>query len=338
MEQEYAELMAFLKGQKFQEWELVFRNIDLTRYILGQKSGVTNSFGHTSIRIRFRHNVLPRAVELGEGLSQTKVRFNQKGLIQRIKNILRNNQEKTPGEFVKTTVVLASGNGGVLLHEILGHSLEADYVYRKSSPFSKEHLGRRILPPQVTVTTRDSTDPFFGSYPTDDEGMEPPGPVIIENGILKYLISDYFHSRLLGFDSCGFCRLDSFENIPRPRMFGLYLQPGPHSPADILASVDQGIYAREFGRGSVDFNRRLFFLNINEAFAIRKGKLGEPLGALTVSGDIEEVLNSIEMVGNDFRYDSGINYCRKYGQSMNVRLGQPTLRIGNVLAGGFKNA
>lgn len=335
---EHRELLDFLNRVQLGEWEIVFRKVNLHRYIVRPTAETTNEFNHYSIRIRFRHHRIPRMIELGEGHTRPGQRFNQRGLMERIRNIIRNNTDRHPLPFTKTAIILNSGNGGILFHEILGHSLEADYVFRGCSPFGKEHLGKRILPARITLTTRDESDPFFADCPGDDEGMTPRDPAIIKQGTLQYLMSDYFHSRLLNLESCGFCRVDSFENIPGPRMFSLYLQPGEHPPEDLFQSTARGIYAKEFGRGSVDFNRKLFFLNINEAYALRNGRICEPLGAITISGDILEVLNSIEMIGNDFRYDSGIHYCRKNGQSLNVRLGQPSVKIHNILAGGFENA
>lgn len=336
--QEYGELIEFLKKQNLREWEISFRNFLLNRIIQQPSKENRNEFNHYSIRIKFKHKNITRAIELGEGHTHEEIKFNQKGLIQRIKNIISNNVNKEPLKYIRTSIILSSGNGGIFLHEILGHSLEADYIYHRSSPFTKEHLGKKILSDKITITTRDKKDDFFKNYSFDDEGERPDDDILIKKGLLKHLISDYFHKRLLNLDSSGFCRVDSFENIPTPRMFALYLKPGNNSPEELIQSTSDGILAKEFGRGHVDFNKKLFFFNINEAYLIKKGKINMPLGNITVSGNLLEVLNSIEMIGNDFRYDSGINYCNKNGQILNVRLGQPSIKINNILAGRFENA
>lgn len=333
------EIIDFLQSSSLQEWDLFFRSHHLHRLVLRSGRERRTSFQHQSIRVRFLHPSMDNPVELGEGMPGPENSFNQEGLIQRIRRVITNNREKKPLKPGKMPVILAAGNGGILFHEILGHSLEADYIYQGASPFSPDHLNQKILSDSITLTTGHSRDPFFEEIACDDEGSKlSEGITLVRRGRLKNLICDYFFGKLLQTNSTGHCRVDSFENIPMPRMFALYLHPGSHSPEEIIAGTRLGIYAREFGPGHLDFNRGIFYFTITEARLVRRGKLSEPLGTITVSGDIVETLNSIETIGNDFRFDSGLSYCSKKGQTIHVRLGQPTVKINNIQVGYFRNA
>ena len=115
-----------------------------------------------------------------------------------------------------------------------------------------------------------------------------------------------------------------------PRMYALYLQPGKYNTEDLVESTRFGIFAKEFGEGKVFFNKNMFYFNIKSAYLIEKGKMSQPLGSIIMSGNITDILNSVDMIANNFRYDKGISYCIKNGQTVNVRVGQPTVKINNL--------
>jgi TldD protein len=227
-------------------------------------------------------------------------------------------------------VVLNSGDGGILFHEILGHSLEADHVYQKLSSIDPKDIGKRIVSKNVTLHTHDPGDPFFRGRSCDDEGESISDAPLVENGILRNFISDFFYQRLLGAGTGGHCRIQDFRRIPMPRMYALYLRPGPYHADELIESVDYGIFAKEPGKGKVFFNKNLFHFDIKAAYLIEAGKITEPLGSLVIRGNIGDALNSVDMIANDFSYDKGISYCHKNGQTVNVRVGQPTVRINNL--------
>ncbi len=130
--------------------------------------------------------------------------------------------------------------------------------------------------------------------------------------------------------NCGHSRVEDFTYLPMPRMYALYLKPGNYDPEELVTSTSSGVYAREFGEGKIYFDKNVFYFNIHDARLIEKGKRTIPLGSIMVKGDISEVLESVEMVANDFRFDKGISYCFKNGQTLNVRVGQPTVKINNL--------
>ena len=211
------------------------------------------------IRLKDQRNF----IEVGEGGTHSP-KFNQDGLISRIKEILDNHRqaEKHRVEInEKVPVILNAGDGGILFHEILGHALEADYIYMGRSPISTSDIGRPIMPKHVTVVTSDGEDTFFGDLTCDDEGETPKSPVLIEKGVLKNIISDSFYRDLLDIKSCGHSRVEDFTSLPMPRMYALYLKPGSSSPEDLIKSTSLGVYAREFGEGKINFDKNIFFHN-----------------------------------------------------------------------------
>ncbi len=124
--------------------------------------------------------------------------------------------------------------------------------------------------------------------------------------------------------------MEDFSMRPMPRMFSIYLENGKYSQKELMSSTEKGVFAREFGDGKVLFHKNRFYFNIPSAYMIRKGKVGEPLGSIVVSGKVDEVFNSVEMIGDDFSLDRGISYCYKDGQTLNVRVGQPSVKINKL--------
>ena len=325
-------ILNFLKSFRGLEWKIIFRANQTKRIILkGGNKPKRSSFVYYNVLVKFKPDQHNFFVEVGEGHVQKDHRFNQSGLTRRIEEIYANHKNSKSVHFRQPIpVVLAAGDGAILFHEILGHSLEADSIYGKLSPFSLTDLGKQVISEKINMTTRDEQDPFFNSVTCDDEGETPKSHVLIRQGILQNFISDSFYKNLLQIKSAGHSRVENFTKIPLPRMYALYLKPGKYEPEELITSTDYGVFAKEFGEGKVYFDRDLFYFNIREAYLIEKGKVTAPLGSIVVRGKIMETLNAVAMVANDFRYDKGISYCFKNGQTLNVRVGQPSVKVSNL--------
>jgi len=320
-------LIDHLKEINLHNWEIVIKKFINKRDIVRSRREYENLFSHNSILIRMRDRINDGFIEVGEG-NTDNLRFNQIGLKNRLDEILLSNRKSSVLNFPdEVPVVLSPGDGGIIFHEILGHSLEADHIFDSVSPFKVEDRGRKVASDNLTLTTRESNDPFFKKIRCDDEGETPASKYLMKNGIIKSFISDTYYGNMLGIRSRGFSRQESFSAVPIPRMFSLYISPGKSEPDDLISSVGLGVYAKEFGEGKVLFNQNIFYFDINSAYVIRNGKISEPLGKIVVKGNIDKTLNSIDMVASDFQYDRGISYCLKKGQFLNVRIGQPTVKI-----------
>ncbi|HJP26713.1 MAG TPA: metallopeptidase TldD-related protein, partial [Arenicellales bacterium] len=175
-----------------------------------------------------------------------------------------------------------------------------------------------------------------GSLTIDDEGTPSQTTVLIENGILKGYMQDTLNGRLMGVGSTGNGRRESFAHLPLPRMTNTYMLPGKSEPEEILASVDRGIYAANFGGGQVDITSGKFVFSASEAYLIEGGKIGQPVRGATLIGDGPEVLKRVSMVGNDLELDHGVGTCGKEGQSVPVGVGQPTLKVEGMTVGGVQ--
>ncbi len=321
-------LTAFLQRLDLLEWRLLFRARHCRRQIRNtHRQDVQSAFSQFSVAARLRSRGQSEELEISEGSSEG-LGFNLDGLARRITEALENQKNRREIDFRgQVPIVLQAGEGAILFHEILGHALEADYVHQEVSPFTPADLGRRIVPESITILCRDENDPFFRHAGVDDEGEACPSPLLVENGVLRRFISDYAYQRILRLKDRGHCRLEDFSRIPQPRMFATYVQPGHVPASEIIASTPRGIYAREFGDGGLDFRSGRFYFCIRQSYLIEKGRLAEPLGSLTVSGHIRDILRDIGMVGDDFKYDRGTSYCQKNGQVLPVRVGQPTIKI-----------
>jgi len=234
------------------------------------------------------------------------------------------------------TVVLGPGWPGVLLHEAVGHGLEGDFNRKGSSTFSGR-IGERVASPLCTIVDDGTIPERRGSLTVDDEGTPTQRTILIENGILKGYLQDKLNAKLMGVASTGNGRRQSYSHIPMPRMTNTFMLPGPHLPEEIIASVEKGIYAVNFGGGSVDITSGKFVFSANEAYLIENGKITRPVKGATLIGNGPDVMQKIVMVGNDLALDEGIGVCGKEGQSIPVGVGQPTLRIDDLTVGGTKN-
>jgi TldD protein len=230
-------------------------------------------------------------------------------------------------------VVLGPGWPGVLLHEAVGHGLEGDFNRKGTSAFSGR-IGEQVASPLCTVVDDGTLPDRRGSLSIDDEGTQTQNTVLIEKGILKGYMQDKMNARLMGMPETGNGRRESYAHLPMPRMTNTYMLPGERDPQEIIASVDRGLYAVNFGGGQVDITSGKFVFSANEAYLIENGKIKAPVKGATLIGNGPEAMTRISMVGNDLELDSGVGTCGKEGQSVPVGVGQPTLKIDEMTIGG----
>jgi TldD protein len=231
------------------------------------------------------------------------------------------------------TVVLGSGWPGILLHEAIGHGLEGDFNRKGTSAFSGR-VGERVASDLCTVVDDGTLPGRRGSLTIDDEGTPTEKTVLIENGILKGYMQDQLNARLMGVNPTGNGRRESYAHLPMPRMTNTYMLPGQHDPEEIIKSVKNGLYAKNFGGGQVDITSGKFVFSASEAYLIENGKITRPVKGATLIGNGPEVLTKVSMVGTDLELDSGVGSCGKEGQSVPVGVGQPTLKIDGLTVGG----
>ena len=230
-------------------------------------------------------------------------------------------------------IVLGPGWPGILLHEAVGHGLEGDFNRKGTSAFSGK-VGQTVASKLCTIVDDGTLADRRGSLSVDDEGTPGQYSVLVEDGVLKGYMQDKLNARLMGVESTGNGRRESFAHTPMPRMTNTYMLAGPHDPEEIIASVDKGIYAPNFGGGQVDITSGKFVFSASEAYLIEKGKITTPIKGAMLIGDGPEALSKISMVGNDLELDSGVGTCGKDGQSVPVGVGQPTLKIDEITVGG----
>jgi len=230
-------------------------------------------------------------------------------------------------------MVLGSGWPGVLLHEAVGHGLEGDFNRKGTSAFSGR-MGEQVASPLCTVVDNGALAGRRGSLNIDDEGTATGNTVLIERGTLKGYMQDKTNGRLMGESSTGNGRRESYAHLPMPRMTNTYMLPGEHTKEEMIASMDRGIYAVNFGGGQVDITSGKFVFSANEAYLVEKGQIKQPLRGVTLIGNGPEVMSNITMVGNDLELDPGIGVCGKDGQSVPVGVGQPTLKVSELTVGG----
>jgi TldD protein len=230
-------------------------------------------------------------------------------------------------------VVLGPGWPGVLLHEAVGHGLEADFNRKKTSAFAGL-IGQQVASPKVTVVDNGRMPGRRGSLNVDDEGNPTQETVLIENGILRGYLSDKLSSRLMNMPNTGSGRRESYQSIPMPRMTNTYMLNGEDDPADILKSVKRGLYAVNFGGGQVDITSGKFVFTASEAYLIEDGVVTAPVKGATLIGNGPEALKYVSMVGNDLALDEGVGTCGKAGQSVPVGVGMPTIKLDRMTVGG----
>lgn len=230
-------------------------------------------------------------------------------------------------------VVLGPGWPGILLHEAIGHGLEGDFNRKGTSAFSGR-IGQRVASPLCTIVDDGTIPGRRGSLNVDDEGTPTQRTVLIENGILKGYLQDRQNARLMGTRSTGNGRRESYAHTVMPRMTNTVMLPGETDPAEILASLDRGIYAVNFGGGQVDITSGKFVFSMSEAYYVENGKILHPVKGATLIGNGPDVLTQVRMVGSDMSLDSGVGTCGKDGQSVPVGVGLPTIRVDGLTVGG----
>jgi len=231
------------------------------------------------------------------------------------------------------TVVLGPGWPGVLLHEAIGHGLEGDFNRKGSSAFSGR-IGESVASDLCTIVDNGTIEHRRGSLTIDDEGTSTQCTTLIEKGILKGYMQDKRNARLMGSESTGNGRRESYAHLPMPRMTNTYMLPGESEHEEIIRSVKKGIYASNFGGGQVDITSGKFVFSASQAFLIEDGKITAPLKGATLIGNGPEILNQVSMVGNNLELDQGVGICGKEGQSVPVGVGQPSLKIDDITIGG----
>ena len=231
------------------------------------------------------------------------------------------------------TVVLGSGWPGILLHEAIGHGLEGDFNRKKTSAFSNK-MGEMVANKDITVVDDGTIKDRRGSLNIDDEGNETQKTTLIDKGKLVGYMQDSLNARLMNMKLTGNGRRESYAHLPMPRMTNTYMLNGKYTKEEIISSVKNGLYARNFGGGQVDITSGKFVFSASEAHIIKDGKLTHAVKGATIIGNGPEILKQVSMVGDDMALDSGVGTCGKEGQSVPVGVGQPTLKIDNITVGG----
>ena len=238
--------------------------------------------------------------------------------------------EAPAGEMM---VVLGPGWPGILLHEAVGHGLEADFNRKGVSAFSGR-IGQQVASPLCTVIDDGTIGSRRGSLNVDDEGVATQRNVLIEGGVLRGYLQDKLSSRLMRAAPTGSGRRESYQQIPMPRMTNTYMLAGESDPEEIIRSVPKGIYCTTFGGGQVDITSGNFVFAASESYLIENGRLTRPLRGATLIGNGPEALKYVSMVGNDLKLDEGVGICSKEGQHVPVGVGIPTLKIDRMTVGG----
>ncbi len=231
------------------------------------------------------------------------------------------------------TVVLGSGWPGILLHEAVGHGLEADFNRKGVSAFTGR-IGQQVASPLCTVVDDGTIPNRRGSLNVDDEGTPTGRTVLIEQGVLRGYMQDRLNARLMQMPLTGNCRRQSFAHPPMPRMTNTFMLAGESDPEEIIRSVEQGLYAVAFGGGQVDITNGKFVFSASEAYLIEHGRITQPVRGATLIGNGPDVLTRVSMVGRDLSLDEGIGVCGKDGQTVPVGVGLPTIRLDGITVGG----
>uniref|UniRef100_E1TIQ9 Peptidase U62 modulator of DNA gyrase n=1 Tax=Burkholderia sp. (strain CCGE1003) TaxID=640512 RepID=E1TIQ9_BURSG len=238
-----------------------------------------------------------------------------------------------PAPAGSMSVVVGPGWNGVLLHEAVGHGLEADGIRRGTSAFAGR-IGETVAHKGVTIVDDGSMFGRRGSLNVDDEGYPTQRTVLIEDGALRGFMQDSLSARLMGVAQTGNGRRESYTCLPMPRMTNTFMLNGNHEPDEIVASVTNGIYVAGLEGGQVDVTSGQFVFEASEAFLIEDGKITAPIKGATITGNGPETIRKISLIGNDLELDSGKAMCGKAGQSVPVGVGQPTLRVDDMTVGG----
>ena len=232
-------------------------------------------------------------------------------------------------------VVLGAGDSAVLLHEAVGHGLEADFNYKKLSNYSGR-VGQKVASDLCTVIDAGTFENLGGTINVDDEGNLPTSTTLIEGGTLRGYMADGISAKQLGVKPTGNGRRQAYNYSPMARMTNTYMKAGPHDPEEIIRSVRRGVYAKRFSGGQVDITKGDFTFSVLESYLIEDGKITVPLKGVTLIGNGPDVMTKVTMVGNDLKFTDGGWTCGKNGQSVPVGMGIPTVKVKEITVGGTK--
>lgn len=228
-------------------------------------------------------------------------------------------------------VIISSEAGGTMIHEAIGHGLEADLAQQGLSVYSKK-IGSQIASPVITVIDDATIPNKRGSFCFDDEGTPSKSNILVKDGILLGYMYDKYTAMIDGVSSTGNGRRESYEHRPMPRMTNTFIAPGNSSPDEIIKSVHKGLFVKKMGGGQVNTVTGDFVFEVQEGYIIENGDIGEPVRGATLIGNGPEVLKSIDIIGSDLGFSIGT--CGKDGQGVPVSDGMPTLRIPEIVVGG----
>jgi TldD protein len=245
------------------------------------------------------------------------------------------NLEAIPAPAGTFDIVLSSGWPGVMLHEAVGHGLEGDFNRKKTSAFAGL-MGQQVAAKGVTIVDDGTIAERRGSLSVDDEGTPTNRTVLIDDGKLVGYMQDRQNARLMGMGATGNGRRESYAHQPMPRMTNTYMTAGDMEPAEIIASVKNGVYAVSFGGGQVDITSGKFVFGCTEAYMIEDGKITQPIKGAMLIGNGPDAMHRVTMIGNDMKLDTGIGMCGKAGQGVPVGVGQPHLRMNQMTVGGTR--
>lgn len=262
------------------------------------------------------------------------IKSNWKFFADKAINQLNQNLEAKFAPSGEYPVVLGNGWAGVILHEAIGHGLEADFNRKGTSVFTNR-IGEKVASSSVTIVDDGTIPNKRGSLNFDDEGTVTTKNVLVENGILKNYMYDNMNANLMGKKSTGNGRRESYKYTCIPRMTNTFMLSGEYDENELISTVDKGIYAVNFSGGQVDITSGKFTFSVQEGYLIENGKVTTPIRGVTLIGDGEKVLSNISMVANNMELDPGVGTCGKDGQSVPVSVGQPSIKIDKITVGGM---
>jgi TldD protein len=243
------------------------------------------------------------------------------------------NLDSRPAPAGTMPVVLAPGDSGILLHEAVGHGLEADFNRKRTSNYT-DRIGHDVASPLVTVVDDPHIAGSRGSLDVDDEGVTPREHRLIVGGVLRGYMHDRISAAFFDVRPSGSGRRESFRHVTMPRMTNTLMTAGQDDPQDIIRSVKRGVYAVKYSGGQVNISNGDFVFSLTEGYLIEDGKLGAPLKGVNLIGNGPAALRTVSMVGHDFRLSDGMWTCGKDGQSVPVGVGMPTVKLDELTVGG----
>ena len=241
--------------------------------------------------------------------------------------------EAVPPPAGEMPVVLAAGSSGILLHEAIGHGMEADFN-RKNVSIYADKIGKAIAKPFVNIVDDATNEGARGAINVDDEGNEAGRTMLVQDGVLTTYLHDTISAKHYGVAPTGNGRRESYQHAPMPRMRSTYMLPGPHQRDEIIASVKKGIYCSNFTNGQVQIGAGDFTFYVKNGYLIEDGKLTRPIKDVNIIGNGPKVLEKVDMVSDDLAIDEGGWTCGKDGQSVPVSQGMPTVRVASITVGG----